>query len=81
MRHPKPYDRVRLTEDVPTLDLHHGDVGVVQSIWRTPTEFCEVEFDRPGETFGVRALVQAEHLEVVDVVAPSVRMAAAGGIP
>jgi len=80
VRHPEPYDRVRLTEGVPTLGLRCGDVGVVQSIWRTPTEFCEVEFDKPGESFAVRALVQVEHLEVVEV-APPVSTAAAGGIP
>ena len=78
MRHPEPNDRVRLTQGVPTFGLQCGDVGVVQSIWRTPTEFCEVEFEKPGESFAVRALVQAEHLEVVDVAPPA--SAAAGGI-
>jgi hypothetical protein len=80
VRHPKPSDRVRLTEGVPTLGLQYGDVGVVQSIWRMPTDLCEVEFDRPGEAFAIRALVQAEHLAVVEV-APQVRTAAAGGTP
>ena len=80
MRLPNPNDRVRLTEGVPTLGLQCGDVGVVQSIWQTPTEFCEVEFDKPGEPFAVRALVQAEHLEMVEV-APPVPTAAPGGIP
>jgi hypothetical protein len=80
VRLPNPNDRVRLTEGVPTLGLQRGDVGIVQSIWLTPSEFCEVEFDKPGESFAVRALVQAEHLEVVEVAAP-VPTAATGGIP
>lgn len=79
MRHPEPNDQVRLTESVPQLGLEPGDVGVVQSIWRTPTEFCEVEFHKPGESFGVRGLVQAEHLEVVEVTPPV--HTAVGGIP
>ena len=77
MRRPKSNARVRLIEGVPTLGLEDGDVGVVQSIWRTPIEFFEVQFDRPGEPFAVRALIQADHLEVVEV-APPAHTAAAG---
>jgi hypothetical protein len=57
---------VRLKEDVPTLGLRSGDQGVVVSVWLSPRGFsCEVEFAKSGGSFPVRALLQAEQLEVV----------------
>jgi hypothetical protein len=35
---------VRLTHDVPTLWLNRGDIGIVQSIWLSPADHYEVEF-------------------------------------
>jgi hypothetical protein len=61
----KEQDRVRLTEPVPTLWLEHGEIGVVQSVWRSSPGFCEVEFRKHGESFAVRALIRADHLEVL----------------
>lgn len=65
MNHPARHDRVRLNQAVPMLWLERGEVGVVRSVWRS-SEFIEVEFHKPGESFGVRALVQAGHLEVIE---------------
>ncbi len=57
---------VRLKEDLPTLSLRCGSEGVVVSVWLSPGDFLyEVEFPRSGESFGVRALLRAEQLEVV----------------
>jgi hypothetical protein len=56
---------VRLTHDVPELWLHRGDVGVVQSIWLSPADCYEVEFQKPGQC-RLRALLNAELLEVIE---------------
>lgn len=56
---------VRLTHDVPTLWLNRGDVGVVRSIWLSPTDCYEVEFHKPGEP-SVRALLDAQLFELVE---------------
>ena len=37
-------DRVRLEQDIPELELHRGDVGVVVSSWFFPNTAYEVEF-------------------------------------
>ena len=47
---------VRLTHDVPTLWLHCGDVGTVRSVWLSPVDRYEVEFNKPGQA-PVRALL------------------------
>jgi hypothetical protein len=46
-----------------------GEIGVVQSVWRSSPGFCEVEFRKQGESFAVRALIRAEHLEVLEAAA------------
>ena len=56
---------VRLTHDVPTLWLHRGDLGVVQSIRLSPADCYEVEFEDPGQG-PVRALLTAELFESVE---------------
>ena len=65
MHHPAPDDRVRLTEDVPTLWLQHGEVGVVVGVRFAPDAAYEVEFHKAcnGET--LRALLFARQVEVV----------------
>ena len=55
---------VRLTHDVPTLWLSRGDVGTVQSIWLSPVDRYEVEFNKPGQA-SVRALLGADLFELV----------------
>jgi hypothetical protein len=56
---------VRLTNDVPKRWLDRGDVGVVRSIWRSPTDCYEVEFHKPGQ-HALRALLDADLLELVE---------------
>jgi hypothetical protein len=66
MRTPHVDDTVRLTQDIPELQLQRGDVGVVCSMWFAPTEAYEVEFGLPGPT---RALLLAEQLQLTEVQA------------
>jgi hypothetical protein len=66
MRHPALHDRVRLTEAVPTLWLECGAVGIVRSVWRSSPVYCEVEFQKPGDSCAIRALVRADFLKVVE---------------
>ena len=56
---------VRLTQDVPTLWLSRGEVGVVRSVWLAPANYYEVEFRTPAKS-AVRALLNAEMHEVVE---------------
>jgi len=65
-------DRVRLTRAVPTLWLQCGDIGVIRSVWRgSSPRYYEVEFPpRAGEWFAVRALIRADHLEVLQPSRP-----------
>ena len=67
MRQPHIDDRVRLMTDIPELELHQGDVGIVCSTWFAPTEAYEVEFGLPGPT---RALLMAEQLQLEDQSRP-----------
>jgi hypothetical protein len=59
-------DRVRLRHDIAQVALHSGQVGVVCSIWHTPSTAYEVEFPVPDSRFGVRAVVQEEQVELVE---------------
>ena len=70
MNRPALDDHVRLTQALPTLWLQTGEVGVIRSIWPSSPDFYEVEFRQEGESFCVRALVSAEHVEIV-FVAPT----------
>jgi hypothetical protein len=63
MRQPSVDDRVRLTKDIPELELRTGDIGVVCSTWFSPTEAYEVEFGLPGPT---RALLLAEQFQLAE---------------
>jgi hypothetical protein len=56
-------NRVRLRTAVPTLWLQCGDEGVVRSVWSSSPRFYEVELEKPGESFAVRALIKGEQLE------------------
>jgi hypothetical protein len=68
MHQPSLNDRVRLTRSLPTLWLQRGDVGSIRSVWSSSPAFYEVEFRKAGESCAVRALVEADQLEVIDVV-------------
>ena len=63
MRQPHIDDFVRLTCDLPDLDLTRGQIGVVRSTWCEPLTAYEVEF-HVGLTHETRALVMLEQLQV-----------------
>jgi hypothetical protein len=73
MNHPARHDRVRLIQAVPILGCHAAKSALRGAVWRS-CEFVEVEFRKPGESFGVPALVQAEHLEVIEVASPAMHV-------
>jgi len=63
MRQPHVDDFVRLTCDLPDLELQAGQLGVVRSTWCAPLVAYEVEFN-VGLDHETRALVMAEQLQV-----------------
>ena len=64
MRQPHVDDFVRLTQDIPELSLHRGEVGVVRSTWFAPSMAYEVEFHPVGLDHQTRALLLAEQVQV-----------------
>ena len=56
-------ETVQLTQDIPELGLHSGEVGVVCSTWFAPTTAYEVEFQSPGLPFKTRALLLATQIQ------------------
>lgn len=66
MRQPHVDDFVRLTQDIPELSLHRGEVGVVRSTWFAPSMAYEVEFHPIGLDHQTRALLLAEQVQVED---------------
>lgn len=44
MREPLVDDVVELTRDIPHLNLHKGQQGIVRSLWTAPAKAYEVEF-------------------------------------
>jgi hypothetical protein len=65
MRQPHVDDFVRLTRDIPHLNLHRGEVGQVRSTWFAPSVAYEVEF-HCGIDHETRALIMAEQLELAE---------------
>jgi hypothetical protein len=57
--------RVQLTEDVPDLELHRGEVGVVCSTWFSPVPAYEVEFQHDLPSYGMRALLMSSQIQDV----------------
>lgn len=55
--------RVRLTQDVPELGLHRGDVGLVCSTWFEPSTAFEVEFQPRAVGYRVRALLMPNQIQ------------------
>ena len=53
-------DAVRLTEDLPAISLHAGDVGTVRASWQYPNVAYEVEFHPDRET--VRILLMEDQV-------------------
>jgi hypothetical protein len=71
MRQPHVDDVVRLTRDIPELELSRGEIGVVRSTWFAPSLAYEVEFHQIGHDYDTRALLLAEQVQVEeDAVAP-----------
>ena len=54
---------VRLTQDLPELGLHHGDVGLVCSTWFEPNTAYEVEFPSRAPGGQVRALLMPNQIQ------------------
>jgi hypothetical protein len=73
MRQPHVDDTVRLTQDIPELQLRQGDVGVVCSTWFSPADAYEVEFVPSGLNEHTRALLLAEQLQVEDTLMNQMR--------
>lgn len=64
MRKPHVDDYVRLTSDIPKLDLHRGQVGIVRSTWFAPAMAYEVEFSLSNDTEQVRALLEECQVQI-----------------
>jgi hypothetical protein len=66
MRQPSVDDRVRLVQEIPTLSLPRGAVGIVRSTWFAPSVAYEVEFHQIGSDYqtGCRCLLRPEQVEV-----------------
>ncbi|MGE5608007.1 MAG: DUF4926 domain-containing protein [Bacillota bacterium] len=54
---------VQLKEDVPALELHRGQWGVVCSRWSAP-EAYEVEFAAEGQGYKIHALLAESQIDV-----------------
>jgi hypothetical protein len=55
-------DQARLIKDLPGLDLHHGEVGVVRNTWIGATVAYEVEFQNNGGSHPIRALLMPQQI-------------------
>jgi hypothetical protein len=64
MRMPHIDDLVKLTQDIPELELTTGELGIVRSTWCSPYLAFEVEFSPPGQNFQTRCLLAAEQVQV-----------------
>jgi len=67
MRQPSVDDQVRLTRDIPELELTRGEVGIVRSTWFAPAIAYEVEFHQVGNDYQTRALLLPEQVEVEEL--------------
>jgi hypothetical protein len=66
MRNVHINDFVRLTRSLPELSLQRGEVGIVRSTWCAPANVYEVEFHQLGQDVEMRALLDADQIEVED---------------
>lgn len=66
MRKPQVDDYVRLTSDIPELALNRGQVGVVRSLWFSPSVAYEVEFHPVGLDGQTRALLLCDQIMLQD---------------
>lgn len=65
MRQIQVDQRVRLTHDVPELELHRGEIGLVCSTWFGPATAYEVEFQHELPGYGLRALLMSSQVQEV----------------
>ena len=54
--------RVQLMHDIPELELHSGEVGLVCSTWFTPATIYEVEFRRKILGCPIRAMLMPSQI-------------------
>lgn len=64
MKEPRIEDHVRLIHDVPELELHRGEIGVVRSTWCDPVTAYEVEFEHVGLSHKMRALLLRHQIQL-----------------
>lgn len=64
MKDPIVDDVVRLKSDVPHLNLHKGDLGVVRSLWRGASVAYEVEFTQMGLDERTRAVLLRDQVAI-----------------
>lgn len=67
MRRPCVDDIVRLTQDIPELELSRGETGVVRSTWFAPAVAYEVEFSQIGHDYQTRALLSETQVELQEL--------------
>lgn len=65
MRQIQVDQHVRLTHDMPELELHRGEIGLVCSTWFGPATAYEVEFQHKLPSYGMRALLMSNQIEDV----------------
>lgn len=63
MRNPAVDDVIRLKRDIPNLNLHKGDTGIVRSLMCAPNSAYEVEFSL-GLDARTRAVLMKDQLEI-----------------
>ena len=66
-RTPHVDDWVRLTRDIPELQLSAGELGIVRSMWCSPYLAFEVEFRPIGQSCETRCLLTDESVQVQEV--------------
>jgi hypothetical protein len=55
-------EQVQLTQDIPEVGLHCGEIGRVCSTWFGPATAYEVEFQREFPNCSVRALLMLKQI-------------------
>jgi hypothetical protein len=59
-------DTVRLSGATPRPWHWRDDLGIVQNLWISPTLTCEIEFFQGNQRSGVRVLLSADDVEVIE---------------
>ena len=64
MKQPSVDDVVRLKNDLPNLNLHKGQKGIVRSLWLAPAGAFEVEFEQTGLDERTRAVLLRDQVSL-----------------